>query len=153
MENLKNDYFIQNAVGITIIHLDIKKENENSDSSFMDYSLNCLLYYDKALNHVGALCLDTNDLQIMSCEKDINIKDLFNELALDIARLFMRKIESMINMNRIDEKKLFEKVDQKLWNRFNEIKQKTYIERLQENPIKISPSAKTEIYLEPAMAL
>jgi hypothetical protein len=130
----ENDYFIKKSVGISVIHLRAAyyENNELHRHPSMDYHLHNLLYFNKELKYVGILCLDNNNLQTMPCADENYIYDALKTLNMSEAQFFIDVMDSMIKTNRFEEGLLFDRADQVLWDRFNEIKQKTFIGKFPE---------------------
>jgi len=144
-------YFIEKAIGITVVHL-IASYNENNKIQLnpsMDYHLHYLLYYDRDLNHIGVLCLDTNDLQTIAYANGNDMRYMFKTLVMEMTQFFVDKMDSMINVNCFDEKILFDRAEQKLWDKFNEIKQQTFISKLSQFAGAILQEKEPEIKKEP----
>ena len=115
----------------------------------MDYHLHNLLYFDQELGHIGVLCLDTNDLQTMPCAKGNDIYYMFKTLVLEMTQSFVDKMDSMIKANCFDEEILFDLSEQELWDKFNEIKRKTFVSKLSKFKGAILQETKPEIKKEP----
>lgn len=131
MEKDSIDYFINNTVGISVILLRaLYFEGEDMvPHTPMDYHIHILYYKNPEMDHVGALCLDTSDILLLENSGD-NIISARNTLALDIARLFVDRIKSMMKEDKFDFGLLFNRTDQKLWDFFNEIKTRSYVNNL-----------------------
>ncbi|MCL2026570.1 MAG: hypothetical protein FWG92_07185, partial [Leptospirales bacterium] len=129
---MENNYFAKNAVGITVVHLMAAYSEDNvlRLHPTMDYHLHNLLYHDAELGHIGVLCLDTNDLQTIPYRDGQDMHHLFNTLTMDTAQFFIDKIDSMMNVAAFSKELLFERVEQDLWDKFNEIKEDTFIDKL-----------------------
>ncbi|MDR3237226.1 MAG: hypothetical protein LBT84_01850 [Spirochaetia bacterium] len=125
-------YFIEKAVGITIIHLRAayREDNEIFRHSPMDYHIHNFLYYDPELEHAGALCLDMNDLQTAPCANVSYLEDTLKGLNMVLAEIFVDKIDSMIKANFFPQEVLFNRSEQELWDEFNRIKQVTFMQSL-----------------------
>ena len=128
----KENYFKDKAVGIAVVHLMASYYEDNiiHFHPTMDYHLHNLLYCDKELGHIGVLCLDTNDLQITPYAKGQDIRQMFSTLTMYTAQFFVDKIDSMINAAAFSKELLFDRVEQELWDKFNEIKEDTFIDKL-----------------------
>ncbi len=129
---MKSDYFVDKAIGITVIHLkaSYREDNELFPHSPMDYHIHNLLYYDLELKHAGALCLDTNNLQTVPCPDLSYLKDAVKNLNITLAQLFVDKIDSMIKADKFSGEALFNRTEQNLWDVFNRIKETTFIQNL-----------------------
>jgi hypothetical protein len=126
-------FFIEKAVGISVIHLIAYSEGGKRRVPEMDYHIHNLLYDDRELGHLGIYCLDLNDIQSAPYEPDADISDkkkLFNELNFFIAQFFVDKIDSLIKIGVFDEGRWFHRAEQSLWDKFNELKQQTFIAKV-----------------------
>lgn len=129
---MKSDYFIEKSIGITVVHLRAayREDDEIFRHSPMDYHIHNLLYFDAELKHAGALCLDTNNLQTVSCADSSYLKDSIKSLNMAMAQLFVDKIDSMIKTGSFSKEVLFYRAEQGLWDAFNRIKETTFMQNL-----------------------
>ena len=129
---MQDNYFTKNAIGITVIHLmaTYSEDDVLHLHPAMDYHLHNLLYHNKELGYVGVLCLDTNDLQTMPYGEGQDMRQVFNTLTMETAQFFVDKIDSMIGADVFDRETLFERAEQELWDKFNEIKECTFVDKL-----------------------
>ena len=129
---MEESYFIKKAVGITVIHLMASYSEDNIINLHpaMDYHLHNLLYLDDDLGHIGVLCLDTNDLQTMPYTEGSDMRHMFKDLTMDTAQFFVDKIDSMIKVGDFRHELLFDRAEQELWDKFNKIKEQTFIHKL-----------------------
>lgn len=129
---MNNDYFIQNAIGIIVTHLSTAYY-ENNKIQFhtpMDYHLHNLLFYDDDFKYIGVLCLDINYIQTEPYEIGDNIRDKFKKLVRSTAEFFVDKIDNMIKEKIFSKEMLFDRSPQEIWDKFNELKQDTFIYKM-----------------------
>jgi len=125
-------YFKNKAMGITVIHLRaaFREETILQRHSPMDYHLHNLIYFDRKLGHAGAVCLDTGGIQTVPCSTDDDLNDSVRRLNMTVAQLFVDRIDSMVGSRQYPDGFLFNRADQELWDIFNGIKEKTFLESL-----------------------
>lgn len=131
---METPYIIGHAAGIAIIHLRAAHLDDEIIRlhSPMDYHIHIINYFDKELEHAGALCLDTGHVQTMPCTDEKHSFDAFKELDSKLARLFVDVIDSMIKNQKYDRKLLFNRVEQPIWDYFNEVKEQSFMARMPE---------------------
>jgi hypothetical protein len=71
-----------------------------------------------------------NDLQTEPYDSNANIRKMFNNLNLIVAHFFVDKMDSMIKTGVFNEAVLFNRAEQSLWDKFNELKQQTFVAKL-----------------------
>lgn len=122
---------ISQATGIMIIHLNaiMKEDHGWKNHSPMDYHLHVLFIKDVKTDILTAISLDTSDSTFKPL-KDRKITELSRELAEDIARMFIDRVNTMLKIRKFDRARLFSKADSRLWDTFNHIKEETYAESL-----------------------
>lgn len=123
----KNDkLFLDNAFGFCVIFLKAKIDNEFS--SRLSYHLHFL--YTKIEDIFFAFCLDTGE--IMS-ETFFNEKlgkgDIINKMTLELCYDFIDRVKNSYKNRELTEGLVFKLAkEQKFWDKFNEIKKKTFLE-------------------------
>jgi hypothetical protein len=159
---METKYFIEKAIGISVIHLcALYKEKESNNLAIhspMDYHIHNLFYFDKSLKHAGGICLDTSDLQTNFCETEDYLGEAIRNINMDIAKLFIEKVDSLVKAKRYDRRNLFARSDQQLWDMFNSIKEATYIYKLKQfvdyipaNTVKLAEQSGIDLDIEPDM--
>lgn len=135
-ENNENKYFIENANGIVVIHIRFWMDESNRHSS-LDYHLHTITFYDDTNEYAGIFCLDTKDVFIQEAKKDISsLKMAIDLLSRDIAISFIDRAKSITRQGHgelSDDQMLaliFDRAGDEMWNKFNEMKQKTYVQSM-----------------------
>jgi hypothetical protein len=117
-----------NSFRIVLVHLrtSYKEDEVEQLHSPMNYHLHILYIKGQDSGVVTAINLDTMDVVSETTE---DLSDL-NKLAHDLAHIFVDKINAMMQVNKYEREKLFIKAPTQLWDRFNDIKESTFIERI-----------------------
>ncbi|HCL58142.1 MAG TPA: hypothetical protein DHW82_14200 [Spirochaetia bacterium] len=119
----KSDYFIENAYGMTVIYLKHYHEEETSfHLPHLSYHLHFLISKDKD-NILYIRCLDTDDLIDSSSTGIDNINDLIIDLIKNFFDIELKYFQEGI----LKREFLFQRADEKYWEKFNEIKETSYI--------------------------
>jgi hypothetical protein len=124
-------FFEKHAIGIQVIYLanTYVEDGQRRTHSPMDYHLHILFY--KSETTFGAICLDTCDISTLSALDD-NATKKVHELGFELAKTFVERINTMLQVGQISEEKLFLVAPDKLWMRFNKIKRSTFLNSLPE---------------------
>jgi hypothetical protein len=125
-------YYMDNAKGVAIVYLSNPFIKDNTRK--MDYHLHMLLFYDTELKSAGVICLDTNDLQTFPCPEQKELHERAKEIYLHLTKVFIDRIDSTIKNNKIEEAIIFNRSEQKLWDKLRIMKQEAFMHGLKSIP-------------------
>lgn len=118
----------KNTVGITVVHLQSHYKEQGEDSikrhSSLDYHLHFLKY--KIGTTIGVLCLDTSDF--LDCNEITFGTNTYNFLMTELTKTFIDNIFTVTSNPDLPKSIAFNKAPSKLWEKFNELKEDSFIQ-------------------------
>jgi hypothetical protein len=117
------------AFSIMIIHLKARyREDDRWNShSPLDYHLHII--FTKNESSIFAINLDTSDT-VFSDPQYSDIRELTRDMGRRLAETFVDRAESLIKARKYKRELLFIKANPVLWEKFNTIKEITYLDSL-----------------------
>lgn len=129
-KDFKN-FLLNNAFGGGISFL--KGYVNNKFLPVMSYHIHFLFAYDKNNDITYVVCLDKFTIQTIKNYSKLNIASqytAFYDAMFQIASVFVEQIAQNLEADVLDEKYIFNRVPQDLWDIFNSIKTKSFIASL-----------------------
>jgi len=136
--------FLNNCIGYGISFL-----RANINGNFvaeLSYHLHFLCSYDKKRKHLTVLCLD-NGMNIVTDISD-NINETVDNAVFEISKGFIEVVAANANTNNLDRDFIFAaKLPQEYWDKFNEIKESSFLQARKLLTAKTTIGGPREMYM------
>lgn len=135
MDDFYNDYIkdiSDNAVGYGVSFLNAYL-NEDVFSPEHSYHLHFLFSYDEISDRLKVLCLDNLSHIIIDQYSPLEDKDaVIDETLFEISKDFTEKLYICLKTNNMKKDNIFCRADQKLWDKFNDLKESLFLESMKD---------------------
>jgi hypothetical protein len=122
--------FIKNITGFSVVSLNYYLNEKLIKKA--SYHLHFLYSYNKEIDMLDVLCLDTNETAcIEKYSKQENPEDLRKNSLEEIISIFVKR-SLIAGQGKITKNCLLDKVDKKYWDSFNNIKENTYYDGIKQ---------------------
>lgn len=135
MDDFYNDYIkdiSDNAVGygVSFLRAYLKEDLFSPEHS---YHLHYLFSYDKNNDHLNVICLDNlSNIVISDYQKTAAKEDAVDNAMFEISKDFVENIYLGIKTNSLLRENAFCRADQRLWDKFNDIKETLFIDSMKD---------------------